>query len=285
MVHMKTVEYFGNVPLRIVAVAFAIVVFLYWTFRNVPERKDSSIITVHLRPLFLELVFIFTVLTIVIDVQQRWYPLIWIVMALFCMLAGRVGRVDLSRMRFYSLLLYWASCVFIISVPLMKGYTQGEVLQWHQRMGFIGGLAIVLQFIYIILIHKMPFLKEVKFPKMLEPLSSLPGDIDKKMNLWIHYPLFISVAFFLYLYTAFDRSALTLLLVLECFLIFVLGVILREKHFRHMAMVGIAASLVRLFVYDLAKSGWMAKGLVFMGVGGLLLLINFLYTKYKDRLE
>ncbi|MCP4146636.1 MAG: hypothetical protein GY757_02700, partial [bacterium] len=99
MVHMKTVEYFGNVPLRIVAVAFAIVVFLYWTFRNVPERKDSSIITVHLRPLFLELVFIFTVLTIVIDIQQRWYPLIWIVMALFCMLAGRVGRVDLSRMR------------------------------------------------------------------------------------------------------------------------------------------------------------------------------------------
>jgi uncharacterized membrane protein len=87
----------------------------------------------------------------------------------------------------------------------------------------------------------------------------------------------------LFLYQTFDKSILTLLWVVECFLIFIAAVILKENHFRYLAMTGLALTLIRLVFYDLAKSDTFTRALVFIGVGILMLVMNSIYNRYKDR--
>jgi uncharacterized membrane protein len=39
----------------------------------------------------------------------------------------------------------------------------------------------------------------------------------------------------------------------------------------------------RLIFHDLSSSGTIVKAIVFLGVGSILLLMNSLYNKFKDR--
>ncbi|MCP5106431.1 MAG: DUF2339 domain-containing protein, partial [bacterium] len=270
-VHLDSHHYIGGVPLRLIAALAAISVFFYWALRRLPERKDSSRSWNYLHPLFLELIIFFSILTVTVEVNPRWLSVAWIGGALLCLLVGRPLTGETSRIRFYSLLLYWASTVYTALAPTAGG-AGGKI---------IGSAAIVLQFIYIISIRKLPFLEGMKFPKLLSFLVPLSDLINRRKNLWIHYPLFISVALFLYL--SFSRSILTFLWVVECFLIFVAAVILKESHFRYLAMTGLAAALFRLVFYDMAKSETLTRALVFIGVGVIMLVMNSIYNKYKDR--
>lgn len=59
---------------------------------------------------------------------------------------------------------------------------------------------------------------------------------------------------------------------------------LREQHFRYVALTGVGLCIVRLVFFDLKESTKVTKALVFVGVGLLMLGMNILYSKYKDRL-
>ena len=96
-------------------------------------------------------------------------------------------------------------------------------------------------------------------------------------------PFFAAVAVFLY--GRFDHSVLTLLWAGEAFAVFLLAAILRENHFRYLALAALAAFVVRLVAYDLAQSGTLARGLVFLGVGVLMLSMNTIYARFKPRFE
>lgn len=278
VVHLNTVEYINGMSLRLLVALAGIFTFIYWALRRLPARKDTGQTWIYLHPLFLELVFSFSILTVFVEVNPRWFPIIWIAAALVCLLKGSQLTDETSRIRFYALLLYWASTVY---VALITGTSGSTALHLYEKPWLINSAAIVLQFVFIILIHKLTFLDQVKFPKLLEFLSPLTTLINRRKNLWIHYPLFISVA--LFLFHTFDKSILTLLWVLECFLIFVSAVILKENHFRYLAMTGLALALIRLVFYDLAKSDTFTRALVFIGVGVLMLTMNSIYNKYKDR--
>jgi hypothetical protein len=280
VVHLDRSVYIGMFRLRLVVALAAVLIFIYWALRRLPERENSSRLHEYLHPLFLELIIFFSVLTVAVEVDSRWFPLVWIVTALSFMLAGRSLRGETSRIRFYSLLFYWASAVYVAMIPGIVAEASG-VTPWYANPGTIDTVVIVLQFVYILLIHKLPFLEGVSFPRLLASLKDVSDFISRRKNPWINYPLFISVAIFLY--QSFSRAILTLLWVVECFFIFISSVILKENHFRYVAMTGLALALLRLVFYDMAKSNTLTRALVFIGVGVIMLVMNSIYNKYKDR--
>lgn len=60
-----------------------------------------------------------------------------------------------------------------------------------------------------------------------------------------------------------------------------LGIWKGKKHLRVAAMVLFGATLVKLFFYDIAHLDTIPKTIVFVSLGVLLLIISFLYNKYK----
>jgi len=60
-----------------------------------------------------------------------------------------------------------------------------------------------------------------------------------------------------------------------------LGLWKKQKHLRLGALVLFGATLIKLFFYDIAELHTIAKTIVFVSLGVLLLVISFLYNKYK----
>ncbi|MFK8054533.1 MAG: DUF2339 domain-containing protein [Saprospiraceae bacterium] len=63
-----------------------------------------------------------------------------------------------------------------------------------------------------------------------------------------------------------------------------LGIWRGGAHLRIAAIALFTATLLKLFAYDLSSLDTIGKTIVFVVLGVLLLIISFLYTKYKDRI-
>ena len=59
------------------------------------------------------------------------------------------------------------------------------------------------------------------------------------------------------------------------------GIWKKKKHLRITAMVLFGVTLVKLFFYDLTNLETIPKTIVFLSIGVLLLVVSFLYNKYK----
>ena len=62
----------------------------------------------------------------------------------------------------------------------------------------------------------------------------------------------------------------------------VLGISKKKRHLRLGAMTLFGITLLKLFFYDIAHLDTIAKTIVFVSLGVLLLIISFLYNKYKN---
>jgi len=62
----------------------------------------------------------------------------------------------------------------------------------------------------------------------------------------------------------------------------VLGIVKKKTHLRIGAIALFALTLIKLFFYDIAELDTISKTIVFVSLGILLLIISFLYNKYKD---
>ncbi len=65
-------------------------------------------------------------------------------------------------------------------------------------------------------------------------------------------------------------------------LLIILGIWKNKKHLRVAAIVLFGVTLLKLFFYDISYLNTMAKTVVFISLGILLLVISFLYNKYKN---
>ena len=68
-------------------------------------------------------------------------------------------------------------------------------------------------------------------------------------------------------------------------LLIMLGIWKKKKHLRLGAIGLFAVTLVKLFFYDISQLETIAKTIVFVSLGILLLIISFLYNKYKHIIE
>jgi len=77
------------------------------------------------------------------------------------------------------------------------------------------------------------------------------------------------------------KFALSILWGVSSLLLIVLGIWKNKKHLRIGAIALFAVTLVKLFFYDIPHLDTIAKTIVFVALGILLLIISFLYNKYK----
>ncbi|MCY7376829.1 MAG: DUF2339 domain-containing protein [Pyrinomonadaceae bacterium] len=78
------------------------------------------------------------------------------------------------------------------------------------------------------------------------------------------------------------KLGLSILWGIYSLLLIVLGIIKQKKHLRVGAIVLFTVTLIKLFFYDIADLDTISKTVIFVTLGVLLLIISFLYNKYKD---
>ncbi len=105
----------------------------------------------------------------------------------------------------------------------------------------------------------------------------------KLKNSLLIYPATLSIGCFLYL--SFDKGILTFFWILEALGLLILGIILKEKHFRYVSLSLVGICVIRLMFFDLSNSNFLIRALVLLGVGIVLLVMNSLFKKYKDRFD
>jgi uncharacterized membrane protein len=105
----------------------------------------------------------------------------------------------------------------------------------------------------------------------------------KLKNSLLIYPATLSIGCFLFF--TFDKGILTFFWILEALGLLILGIILKEKYFRHVSLSLVGICIVRLMFFDLSNADFLIRALVLLGVGVVLLVMNSLFKKYKDRFE
>ncbi|WP_103864342.1 DUF2339 domain-containing protein [Aquimarina sp. I32.4] len=82
-------------------------------------------------------------------------------------------------------------------------------------------------------------------------------------------------------YTETYKLGLSILWGVYALLLIILGIWKRKKYLRVLAIIVFGITLIKLFFYDISHLGTIAKTIVFLSLGVLMLIISFLYNKYK----
>ena len=102
-------------------------------------------------------------------------------------------------------------------------------------------------------------------------------------NSFLIYPATLSIACFLYL--TFDKGILTFFWILQALGLLILGIALKEKYFRYVSLSLVGLCVVRLMFFDLSNADFLIRAMVLVGVGVVLIVMNTLYKKYKERFD
>ena len=82
-------------------------------------------------------------------------------------------------------------------------------------------------------------------------------------------------------YNAGDRLGLSILWGVFALALIGLGIYFNKKHLRVGALILFAVTLVKIFFYDLTDLDTISKTVVFVSLGIIMLIVSFLYNKYK----
>jgi hypothetical protein len=267
------------VSARLLIELFALGVFCYWWVFRPREALASGRAWIAVHPLFVEVILAGVAVTVVVEVAAHWWAVVWAVLALVLMSPPAERLLDV-RARLYSLLFYWVS---VMDMAVVMSALEVPSSNWFEQPEFTSLVAIALQVAYVAWAHQRLVLKDMTTPAPLQALGRIGGLVAERRNLYVYYPLFAGVA--LFLYWRFDHSLLTLLWATEAFVVFVMSAWLRENQFRYVALGGLAACLARLILIDMAEANLALRGLVFIGVGSLMLGMNAIYNRYRPRFE
>lgn len=240
---------------------------------GVAEFKSERFV----QPLLPELALLFGCFTLGYELRTEWLALVWLGFAFgLTRLAARLPQ-RLRRVRAYGLLFFWAAVAASTYVSfhyLAPG--QLLTLPWAATAA-----AVALLFGYAALRLHQPPAKPADWPPLLSALAGLdrlplPGLVGLLL-----YPAFLALTALLT--QSYDRSVLTVLLMLEVVALFVASLLLRRQDFRYAALLGMGAAMVRLLFFDLRQTGTITRAVVFILMGLLLLGMNALYARFKDR--
>ena len=276
LVHIQLEGYVGPFKIRFLIELLALAVFVYWATLKPKIIKYKSWKLLH--PLFIELIFLFTVFVIALEVNAIWQPLIWMIVAFVLAIVGNNKQWSLSRLVFYSLIMYWIAAFQTTFVTSSYIVPSTEMLN---QPWVYGTASVLFQFIFLAYFYLKCSLENIELPRSLLFLNRTITLINTKRNVYVFYPLIICTAVFLY--WSYDSSILTLLWVLECAIVFIISILLKEQHFRYIALGSLAICIIRLVFYDMVQASTLNRALVFLGVGVIMLGMNSLYNKYKTR--
>jgi hypothetical protein len=287
LVHLQSEATLGPVPVRLAIELLALGVLLYWlSYAPAIERATVSLVSRVLSPYLWEVVLAFLTLTLAIELDQVWHPVAWGVLA--------CGLFVFGRRRSWPVRVVYESWLFLVAAAAHLAFVSSTFATpdsaWTARPEIVGILAVLLQIAYVVLVYRgggFPSddaASRAAAPRALAPLQSYAVLLfARRRNMLVFYPVIAALAIFLF--WRFEKAVLTLLWVAEVFVVFALGIFLREKHFVRVALVCLALCIVRLIGYDLAQTNLAVRAGVFVGVGVLMLGINALYRKFSHRIQ
>ena len=120
---------------------------------------------------------------------------------------------------------------------------------------------------------------------MLERLSEyslgLAFDFVLYVALWIVSSSELINLFDIFGYRDSYKLGLSILWGVYALALIIIGIYQHKKHLRIGAIVLFGITLVKLFFYDIADLNTISKTIVFVSLGVLMLIVSFLYNKYK----
>lgn len=84
--------------------------------------------------------------------------------------------------------------------------------------------------------------------------------------------------------SAADKTGLSILWGAYSLMLIVVGILQKKSYLRIAAMVWLGITLIKLFFYDLSELSTLSKTVVLVILGVVLLIISFLYNKYKAKI-
>lgn len=187
-----------------------------------------------------------------------------------------LGIVNLSFNAFV-LVTFLFSGLYLLS-ELRESYLQQEMSDYFTYGWFYIGIRYVsLVFVGALLYVSYQYIKQAFMRVNLKQLFAL---VFYATVLWllsselIHWMDYAGS-------TQSYKLGLSILWGVYSLLLIVIGIIRKYKQLRVGAMALFAITLVKLFFYDISHLNTIAKTIVFVVLGILLLVISFLYNKYK----
>ena len=279
LVHIQLESYIGIFKIRLLIEFLAIGVFIYCATLKKPETAVYKSWD-YLHPLLIELLILFSIFTIALEVDAIWQPIIWVTMSFIFAILGNFKYEKLSRLLFYSLIMYWVAAFQTAFITSSYVVPSNDL---NAQPWVYGTVSLLFQFAFLLYFYLKCSFEKNDLPKSLLFFSELIAKIQKRRNIYVFYPLIICTAIFLF--WTFNKSLLTLLWVIECLLIFIISIVLKKQHFRYVALGALAICIVRLIFFDLSQSSTLTRAIVFLSVGIIMLLMNSLYNKFKNRFE
>lgn len=270
---------FGVLRIRLFSEFFGLGAIYYWLSISKPSRSSFfREITDH----FLELFLIITTAIILLEVDSYLHPIMWAVATFVCYFVGKKNK-QFDRLILYSYLFYFGSLFHIAFISTTIATPSALLLDQAWVMGLI---SVCINTVFMVFAHKdrKSFAScQLNLPKTVKGLSRVKSFIEKLEVKILLYPLFTAIGFFLF--WSFDKTVLSLLWVIECFVLFLISILMREPQFRIVSMVGISLIFLRIVFYDLTGRDFFIKAVVFIAVGLILIVMNTIYNKYKYRYE
>jgi hypothetical protein len=230
-----------------------------------------------LRSCLLEAVLLNLNLIVLWELSPAARALAWAGLAL--LLIGRPGRRFVeSRGGLYALPISWLGLLQLVLALRRLRLDGGD---WGAGDQLLIGLAVLLQIAFVVLQHRQAPRQAIGSAQALAGPLGLLQRLESQRLVAIDLPMLAGLA--LAIYWRFDAGVLTLLWSAQAFLVFCLGTWLRNNPLRHLALAGLGLCLLRLLLIDLAGADLGLKGVVFVGVGVLLIGMNALVNRYRDR--
>jgi hypothetical protein len=186
------------------------------------------------------------------QLEHKWLPVFWAVTAIvnLCLYYKKIGNKKEISIVYYLLANFHLAFI--------------SFTYYESKFEFVYLIIFALLALYIFIIYK--YIEDFK-----------------SRNSIIIYPATFSIGLFLYL--SFDKGILTFFWILESLGLLILGIILKEKYFRYVSLSLVGICVIRLMFFDLSNADFLIRALVLLGVGVVLLVMNTLFKKYKERFD
>ncbi len=269
----------GALRARLLMELLGVAVLLRWWFRRPAEPLASSRLWRRLHPYVLEALLLALLLIGLAELAPGPRGMAWPLLAL-ALLSPPARRLFDPRTAPYSLPFHWLG---LLHLALELGERRLAAPTAFEAGDGFALAAIVLQVAYLVRIRRRIDPEPAGFPFGFATLGRfLQGALTRPL-LAADDPFLLALA--LFIGGRFDSSLLTLLWSAQAFLVFVLSAVVRENQLRYVALVALAACLLRLLTVDLASADLGLKGAIFIGVGVLLLAMNAVYNRFRSRFE
>ena len=260
-----------HIQVRFLIEIIAIVVFLYYVLSN---RNISNVIISRLNNFNIEILVFLIILTVKSQIPRIYHSPIWVLISFLIVFSINYLNKKLWRLKLYSVLFCFAS---MIQTAFYLGTKVSVDKSFYKQGWFLGIIAVCFQCVFLIFIRKSKYLDDNCCLSKYGIINIIKEQIKSRYDRYMYYSLFICIAF--YINAAFDKSLLSLLWLLESFLIYIIGVFHKDKVLRMISVIFIFYCVFRMIMIDLKEENLIVKSAIFLVAGVVLIVINILYKK------